>query len=171
MTKELIGLLSEINAAGVARVTERNLQYLILNILSDERRYMCLRSPCGAATNLLGFAPNGDVYPCDDFHGVPEFKIGNIFTDDIIAAVRGGTTACRFTNRSVDSYPVCGNCPWRWVCNAGGCASRRYFATGSLESPDPLCPYFQWLIPQVLLDLASGGIDAIALAHVWGPST
>jgi len=42
---------------------------------------MCLRSPCGAAREVVSINPNGDVYPCDGFKGVEEFKMGNILNE------------------------------------------------------------------------------------------
>jgi len=45
--------------------------------------YVDLESPCGAARSQLAYAPNGDVYTCDEARmiGSDMFKLGNVLKD------------------------------------------------------------------------------------------
>ncbi len=161
VNKQVIELIAHLDSNRGLRITERNIEYLMMNILSEERRYMCLRSPCGAATNLLGFAHNGDIFPCDDFSGIASLKIANVFDQDAADAVAASAITTRFAGETVDKFDPCRCCIWRWVCNAGGCASRRFYANNSTASPDPMCDYYRRMLPYLLFHIGTGKLDPI----------
>ncbi len=39
---------------------------------------------CGAGNEYLSVTPNGDIYPCHQFVGNEEFKMANIFDEEIV---------------------------------------------------------------------------------------
>ena len=55
---------------------------------------------CGAGTEYLSVSPNGDIFPCHQFVGISEFKIGNVFKSIDRQDVRQ-----RFSGVSVLSNP------------------------------------------------------------------
>ena len=82
------------------------------NAYTPIRDYICLRYPCGAAREIISVNPNGDVFPCDGFKGVQEFKMGNILEklteNNLIAAeqiLRSTISAENINMLSIISLP------------------------------------------------------------------
>lgn len=76
---------------------------------------------CQAGKNKFSFTADGDVYPCDSFVGQEEYKIGNIFSNQLNDAVRK-----RFYNMSVDELQGCNICEFRYLCG-GDCYYNKIF--------------------------------------------
>ena len=61
-----------------------NFANILLAIVAPAaRRLMCDISPCGGGRCFFALAPNGDLFPCSEFIGIPRFKGGNLFQDDL----------------------------------------------------------------------------------------
>jgi len=75
---------------------------------------------CGSGTEYLAVTPQGDLYPCHQFTGVEEFRLGNVFTgidrQDIVKTFRGLNV---YTKKS------CRNCWAKFYCS-GGCAANAW---------------------------------------------
>jgi uncharacterized protein len=57
-----------------------NFSNILLAIIAPSaRRLMCDISPCGGGRCFFAMAPNGDLFPCSEFIGLPSFKGGNLF--------------------------------------------------------------------------------------------
>lgn len=112
------------------------------------RRYMCLRQPCGAGSNMVCIDDNGDLYPCEEMAGISEFRIGNLNHDTILDAfatpivqhLRGRITA------AIDG---CRDCPWRQFC-AGGCSHKSHTEFGDLRHGSEHCAYYQQIFRALL---------------------
>lgn len=127
-----------------SKFKERNISELISNIIYDERGFMCKRSPCGATFDTLGFNPNGDVYPCDNFAGISEFKLGNIIESSLNEILNDNPIVERFRNCTVENTTCC-NCPWKYIC-CGGRVCHAYFVSGRVEDKDCYCDYNKKII-------------------------
>ena len=83
-------------------------------------------SGCGSGTEYMAVTPWGDLYPCHQFVGESNYKLGDI---------RNGVTneALREEFRSCNAYarPECADC-WAKLYFSGGCAANAYHATGSI---------------------------------------
>jgi uncharacterized protein len=78
--KEALEHILALNARGI-RVTETMTGYLLRRILRKQDHFFVdLTSPCGAARSQMVYAPNGDVYTCDEARmlGEDTFKLGNV---------------------------------------------------------------------------------------------
>ncbi len=84
---------------------------------------------CGSGTEYLAVAPNGDLYPCHQFVGMPEFKMGTVDTGVVNTDIRS-----RFENCNVYNKPACRECWARFYCS-GGCAANSFNAHGDLITP------------------------------------
>jgi len=131
------------------KIKERTISSLLLNILTKKRKNLCMRSPCGAGTSLLSFTPQGDIYPCDDFRHINEFKIGNIWDGDLLNILEKSPVIASFSKRVVDNISKCRECEWKWIC-CGGCAARAFWTYNTLWKEDPLCDYFKKIIPAMI---------------------
>lgn len=81
---------------------------------------------CGSGVEYFAVTPWGDLYPCHQFVGDPQYLMGNIWTGITNQAVQEKFRSC-----NVYSRPVCNDCWARLYC-AGGCAANAYHATGEI---------------------------------------
>ena len=84
-------------------------------------------SGCGSGTEYMAVTPNGDLYPCHQFVGEEDFKLGDIWN-----GVTHPERQEQFRSCNVYSHPECRDCWARLYC-AGGCAANAYHATGSVN--------------------------------------
>ncbi len=83
-------------------------------------------SGCGSGTEYMAVTPWGDLYPCHQFVGEEQFRLGDIYTGVSNTAVQEQFRAC-----NVYAHPECGDCWARLYCS-GGCAANAYHSTGSV---------------------------------------
>jgi uncharacterized protein len=104
---------------------------------------------------------NGDVYPCDFFVG-PEFKLGNVMTDNW-QAMLGSAAYKQFGLRKQRRARACSECLYLSLCQ-GDCVKNRIgFASGAdAAAPSCLCAgwrmFFEHAMPRLraLADVARG---------------
>ncbi len=130
------------------KIIERNVLHLLRNVITKSKGYMCMNSPCGAGNHLLGFTPNGDIYPCDDLSSVEQFKIGNIFDGDLMNTLENNSIVNFFNYCSYDNIPKCCCCDFKDRCGAG-CASRKFYEKGTIYEVDPICEFYKMIIPYI----------------------
>lgn len=92
----------------------------------------CLRkriNGCGAGTEYAAVTPDGDLYPCHQFVGMDEWKIGSlddgILRDDLQRAFLG----CNICTKD-----TCKNCWAKYYCS-GGCMANAVLYGGALDHP------------------------------------
>ena len=83
-------------------------------------------SGCGSGTEYMAVTPWGDLYPCHQFVGEEQFKLGDIWNGVTNTAAQADFAAC-----NVYAKPECRDCWARLYCS-GGCAANAYHATGSV---------------------------------------
>lgn len=84
---------------------------------------------CGSGTEYLAVAPTGDLYPCHQFVGREQFKMGNVDTGVVKNEIRKEFEQCNVYNK-----PVCQNCWAKFYCS-GGCVANSYNSHGDLITP------------------------------------
>ena len=82
---------------------------------------------CGSGTEYLAVTPWGDLYPCRQFVGDPNYKMGDIYT-----GVTATETRDKFASCNAYSRPECNDC-WAKLYCSGGCAANSYHATGDIQ--------------------------------------
>ncbi len=81
---------------------------------------------CGSGTEYMAVTPWGDLYPCHQFVGNDDFKLGNVFD-----GVTNPTTRDKFKLCNAYARPECADC-WAKMYCSGGCAANAYHATGDI---------------------------------------
>ena len=84
-------------------------------------------SGCGSGTEYMAVTPWGDLYPCHQFVGDPNYKLGNVWDGVTNTALRDEFKLC-----NVYARPDCKDCWARLYC-AGGCAANALHATGDIH--------------------------------------
>ena len=82
---------------------------------------------CGSGTEYMAVTPTGDLYPCHQFVGEPEYLLGNVFD-----GVKNTAVQDKFRSCNAYARPECRDCWARLYCS-GGCAANSYHATGSVN--------------------------------------
>ncbi len=83
-------------------------------------------SGCGSGTEYLAVTPWGDLYPCHQFVGMEEFKLGNVD-----AGIEKQELVDEFKLCNVYAKDKCKDCFARFYCS-GGCAANSYNFHGNL---------------------------------------
>ena len=108
------------------------------------RKLMCDISPCGGGRCFFAISAHGDIFPCSEFIGFPEFKGGNIFTDSISESLKS-IAFKKVTNRKVEDIEPCNRCAIRHFCGAP-CPAEVDSYYGDINSPSPYCTFYEELI-------------------------
>ncbi|WP_054741468.1 thioether cross-link-forming SCIFF peptide maturase [Cellulosilyticum ruminicola] len=82
---------------------------------------------CGSGTEYLAVTPEGDLYPCHQFVGIPEFKMG-----DVNVGVTNTEMRSKFEKCNVYSKDECRSCWAKFFCS-GGCAANSYNFHGDIH--------------------------------------
>ncbi len=83
-------------------------------------------SGCGSGTEYMAVTPTGELYPCHQFVGEEQFKLGDIYNGVTNTAAQDQFASC-----NVYAHPECRDCWARLYCS-GGCAANAYHSTGSV---------------------------------------
>ncbi|MBP3914800.1 thioether cross-link-forming SCIFF peptide maturase [Clostridium sp.] len=86
-------------------------------------------SGCGAGFEYVAITPQGEVYPCHQFVGKEEFKLGSIY-DDTYDAELGK----KFKKAHIYNKPKCRECWARFYCS-GGCQANNFAFNGDMNIP------------------------------------
>jgi uncharacterized protein len=115
-------------------------------------------SGCGAGVHYACVSPGGSIYPCHQFDGMQEYKLGTVGSPGASPGVQGagpgvkgtgpgfdGAAASRpllpdprFAGCHVGTMPACRRC-WAQLHCGGGCRHAAATAGGGLYSPPDFC--------------------------------
>lgn len=84
---------------------------------------------CGSGTEYLAVTPEGDLYPCHQFVGQEQFKMGTVFDGVLRKDIRH-----EFESINVYSKPDCKSCWAKFYCS-GGCAASSNNMYNNLTKP------------------------------------
>jgi uncharacterized protein len=119
------------------------------SLLSFKRTYMCMRQPCGAGTSMVCVDDNGDAYPCEEMGGMLEFKLGNVYHDNIADLYENSPRLYQLRSRACDSILRCSTCTWRQMCS-GGCAHKSYVEFRDLTHESEHCDYYRRIFEDLI---------------------
>lgn len=77
-------------------------------------------SGCGAGAEYLAITPEGDLYPCHQFVGNEDFKLGNVNENTVDISIYN-----KFSNANVYNKDKCNQCWAKFYCS-GGCHANAY---------------------------------------------
>ena len=82
----------------------------------------------GAGFEYVAITPQGEVYPCHQFVGKEEYKLGSIYDDSYNADL-----GMSFKKAHIYNKPKCRNCWARFYCSGGCQQSLRYWMSNAKE--------------------------------------
>ena len=81
---------------------------------------------CGAGCEYVAITPDGDIYPCHQFVGKEEYRLGNVYQDTFDMEISG-----RFARQNIYTRPACRECWARFYCS-GGCSASNLLVNGDI---------------------------------------
>jgi uncharacterized protein len=86
-------------------------------------------SGCGAGHEYYAVTPEGDLYPCHQFVGREQYRLGSVFTD-----IENTALPKKFRGMHVLNKPACRECWARFFCS-GGCHANAQLFNGNIAEP------------------------------------
>jgi uncharacterized protein len=84
---------------------------------------------CGAGNEYVAVTPTGDIYPCHQFVGRENMRMGSVLDETFDDRIQ-----TRFKNNHVLSKEKCRSCWARFYCS-GGCAANAHAFSGDIGKP------------------------------------
>ena len=84
---------------------------------------------CGAGCEYVAITPDGDIYPCHQFVGNEEYKLGSL-DDGSFDMEKSG----KFAELNVYTREACKTCWARFYCS-GGCSASNLLVNGDIKEP------------------------------------
>ena len=86
---------------------------------------------CGAGNEYLAITPEGDIYPCHQFVGQEEFKMGNVMSDKVELPKEMQET---FKEAHIYAKDECSKCWAKFYCS-GGCHANAFNFNNDILKP------------------------------------
>ncbi len=83
---------------------------------------------CGSGNEYVAVSPDGDIYPCHQFAGTEEYKMGNIHDGTFDAGMKA-----EFAGTHIYAKEDCKKCWAKFYCS-GGCSANNYIFNRSINS-------------------------------------
>lgn len=87
---------------------------------------------CGAGFDYLAVTPEGDLYPCHQFVGRSDYRMGDVRNGIVRSDLRN-----RFGQTDIFHKHGCSGCWARYFCS-GGCHANADLINGDILKPDPI---------------------------------
>lgn len=94
-------------------------------------------SGCGAGHEYVAVTPEGDIYPCHQFVGNTDFKMGSVLTGEFDDKIKSA-----FERSNVYTKPKCADCFAKFYCS-GGCSANAYNFNKDINKPYELACEFE----------------------------
>lgn len=146
-----------------------NFANIILAIVAPTaRRLMCDISPCGGGRSFFAVDAHGDLFPCSEFIGMPDFRGGNLFAGGLENCF--DTDAFRsVTGRTVEVIDPCRRCAIRNFCGAP-CPAEVYGLHHDLLQRGAFCQFY-WEQLRYAFRLIADGLESAYLWDDWEKAT
>ncbi|MBU5293401.1 thioether cross-link-forming SCIFF peptide maturase [Anaerosalibacter bizertensis] len=114
------------------KIKKMDKDFTFFHFMIDLNQGPCLikrATGCGAGSEYMAVTPEGDLYPCHQFVGNDDFKLGDVFNGVINSDIRE-----KFKQSNVFSKEECKTCWARFYCS-GGCHANAYNTNKDITKP------------------------------------
>jgi uncharacterized protein len=92
---------------------------------------------CGSGNEYAAVTPDGSIFPCHQFAGLMNFKMGDVYEETLNAYLKNV-----FANCHIYTKPDCMGCWAKFYCS-GGCNANNHIFTGDIHFPHKLSCHLQ----------------------------
>lgn len=96
---------------------------------------------------FISIGPQGDIYPCGRFDGMPEFWMGNINDEDGLRKALDSEPQRAMRLRTPDRVPGCNECEFVNICYSG--CPHNALTAGNILGRDPYCSSYKMLFAHI----------------------
>jgi uncharacterized protein len=126
----LVGLLDRY-LENLTRVRISTLDSMARSV-SAGRGGICTFGDC--LGDYLAVGPDGSIYPCQRFAGMPQFEVGNVAGRPSLEKLRSSPVWQAFRAREEHVKEACGDCAYFGFCR-GGCPYNALVSSGGILEP------------------------------------
>jgi uncharacterized protein len=137
------------------KIVIANFANVLVSIIAPMgRRLMCDISPCGGGRCFFAVGAKGDLFPCSEFVGVPEFNGGNLFNNNI-ADILKTDAFTTVTTRKIEEIEPCARCAVRHFCGSP-CPAEAHEMNGGMSRPGAFCELYEEQVRYAFRLIAEG---------------
>ncbi len=104
---------------------------------------------CGTGKWSRAIDTKGDIYPCQRFVGLEEYRLGDVWKGDVNTEVLS-----RFHSLNIFSNPTCSTCWARYLCG-GGCPHVSLMESGNFATPAwDVCRWLKFALTEAMRQMA-----------------
>lgn len=110
----------EVLASKIIELKKKNKRINFFHFMIDLEKSPCAIKKfkgCGCGNEYVAVTPNGDIYPCHQFVGQDEFKMGNLNDNTFNQTLKN-----KFSSNNIYSKDECKKCWAKYFCS-GGCSA------------------------------------------------
>lgn len=85
---------------------------------------------CGAGCEYVAVTPEGDIYPCHQFVGNPDYMLGNLYDGSFDMEI-----SHKFSCLNIYTREECGSCWAKFYCS-GGCSASNLLVNSDIKKPN-----------------------------------
>lgn len=114
------------------RVSQSDDPFRFFHFMLDLSQGPCIikrLTGCGVGNEYVAVTPKGDIYPCHQFVGQADFKMGNVHEGTFDTRMQA-----RFAANHVLNKPECMDCWAKYYCS-GGCSANAWQFRGDISLP------------------------------------
>ncbi len=87
---------------------------------------------CGSGNEYVAITPEGDIYPCHQFVGYPEYLMGSLYTGEFNSEIKKS-----FSTANIYNKEDCKECWAKFYCS-GGCNANNFIYKGDILKSETL---------------------------------
>lgn len=143
---ELLLYLLDKYLENLGRIEVMNIDHLCKCVFTG-RGTVCTYVDCMGDTFAVG--PEGNIYPCYRFVGMPEYVMGNVYDRPTMADLAQSEAWKQMFQFKEHVDTACGNCAHIKYCR-GGCPYNAIVPTdGKIKGVDPHCPAYKTIFDEI----------------------
>lgn len=129
--EDLPGILEEYENLARELLDREDINFFHFNVdLSQGPCVIKRMRGCGAGCEYVAITPDGDIYPCHQFVGKEEYKLGNVYDNTFDMNI-----SRKFAGLNIYTRPDCKDCWARFYCS-GGCSASNLEVNGDMMIPN-----------------------------------
>ena len=129
--EDLPGILEEYENLARELLNREDINFFHFNVdLSQGPCVIKRMRGCGAGCEYVAITPDGDIYPCHQFVGKEEYKLGNVYDNTFDMNI-----SRKFAGLNIYTRPDCKDCWARFYCS-GGCSASNLEVNGDMMIPN-----------------------------------